>query len=194
MALVIPIDHAQVAFQFSLVGDPQVMVSTIGALWNFGAATPQEAADNYADAFAATFTAANIATGYTFKGVRMYVGSGGPGTIIVEAPRSVVGTGAATALPSNCAVLVKKGSATPGRSGRGRMFLPPFGIAEADVNANGEFTPAVLPFVQTKIDNALAGDQWRILHDSTTPGAPAPTPITSLIVDGRIATQRRRMR
>jgi hypothetical protein len=194
MTLVIPDGFGQAAYRFSLTGDPEVMISTIGVLWNDIGGTPQGTADDMRDQFSSVFGAADIIAGWSFLGVTLKAQDGGGLPGIFEAPANVVGTAAITSPPNNVTTLVKKITALGGRSGRGRMFLPPFNLNEASVANNGMISGVVLAAMQTGINSAIWAANRMLLHDSAAPGAPDPTPITSLIVDPQVATQRRRLR
>lgn len=194
MTLVIPEGFGQAAYRFSLSGDPEEMVSTIGVDLGFGVQTPQELADKLADDFMAVFGAGNIVAGWTFNGVTIY-GRTSPGPVVIfEAPRVRVGTATPTSPPQNVAMLVRKSTNLGGRSGRGRMFLPPFMLSEDSVSPAGMIDAGVRNVLQGLIDNAFLGDGYVILHDSLTPGPPPPTPIVNLTLDPLVATQRRRLR
>jgi hypothetical protein len=193
MALVIPPGFGQLAYRFGLNTDPEIMVTTIGVDIAFGATGPQDKVDQKADAFAAAVPAASLAGGYTFLGCILREGAAGGGSVIYEAPRAIVGVAAAVSLPNNCAFLVRKGTGRAGRRGRGRMYLPPYIVAEADVTNTGMLSPAALVNLQGVVDAAFPGDDFVLLHDSL-PSVIPPDPVTSLVVDRQIATQRRRMR
>lgn len=190
MALEIPSGFGQLAYRFGLASDPEVMITTIGV--DVGA-DPQGQVDDKADAFAAAVPAASLAGGYSFLGCVLRVGTGTTETVIVEAPRNVVGTAAAVSLPNNCAYLVRKTTGRAGRRGRGRMYLPPYIVAEADIDSNGMLSGPTLTALQAIVDDAFAGSDFVLLHDSE-PASIAPDPILTLVVDRQIATQRRRMR
>jgi hypothetical protein len=121
------------------------------------------------------------------------VGTGGTSRVVYESPQNVIGTGADVSIPNNCAFLVHKLTERAGRRGRGRMYLPPYVVAESDVNSNGILSPAALVNLQTLVGNAFPGDDFVLLHDSLPSSIP-PDIITALNVDRQIATQRRRMR
>lgn len=194
MTLVIPDGFGQAAYRFSLTGDPEVMISTIGVLWEGIGGDPQDTAESMRDQFMSVFSGADIIAGWSFLGVSLKAQSGGGLPGVFEAPANVVGTAAIGAPPNNVSTLVKKITALGGRSGRGRMFLPPFNLNETSVANNGMITGAVLATMQTGINAAFWAANRVLLHDSATPGSPDPTPITSLIVDPQVATQRRRLR
>lgn len=191
MALLIPPGFAQASLRWSLTGDPEVMISTVG----IGVNGPgQTEADDLADAWIASWPAANMFSQYTFLGVVLRVGQDGGPPIIVEAPRSQVGTATGNPLPQNCTVLVRKSTSTGGRSGRGRMYLPPYGLSESFVDSKGMIEPATVAVLQTAVSAALFGTVDPVLlHDEASP-VTAPSPLSAVTVDTRIATQRRRLR
>jgi hypothetical protein len=194
MSLVIPVGYAQVAYRWSLLGDPEFMISTIG----YGLVTGQPLqvqAQGLADSWLSTMgVAANQSNQYTFKGVVMRVGNAtGPPTI-VEEPRNVVGGAAGdVVLPQNCSLLVKKFTGAGGRANRGRMYIPPTQLYENLVDSRGVLGAPTLASIQASLDSWHATSEFVILHDSTSP-VQTPTVITKLNLDSRIATQRRRLR
>jgi hypothetical protein len=191
MALNIPAGHAQAVYRFSLLGDPDEMITTIGVAI---VGSAQSEADALADNFIAAFTPNIISVGWTFLGVRLYVGPSSGPLVIVDAQRNFAGTSPTETLPTNCAYLITKGTARGGRQGRGRMFLPPIFVAEGSVDKNGVMPPATVTAVQDIVSAAFLGDFFVLLHDELSPLPIAPDPITSLTVQRQIATQRRRMR
>jgi len=109
-------------------------------------------------------------------------------------------TGTSAPLPQNCAGLVHKRSLNAGRRHRGRMFYP--GLSETDVDAAGVVGIGTLNAVNAKLTAWLTSikttigaiDEMVILHGTGISGAPTPTVVTSMLMDGRLATQRRRLR
>lgn len=96
--------------------------------------------------------------------------------------------------PPSVAVLIRKSTAAPGRSGRGRMYLP-WAATDASVDELGILDGAAQAVMQTKFDSWRSNSQFAdlfltLLHA----GAGTPAAITALTVDGRVATQRRRLR
>jgi hypothetical protein len=194
MTLVIPPGYAQAAWRFECAGDPEPMITTCGIAVSGFAGDFTAAANEMADNFTDAWPAASINEAWTFIGVVLRVGQDGAPPIIAEAARSVVGTSDTSTLPSNCSYLVKKSSARGGRPGRGRMFVPPFGLPEGEVDPNGAISGAHLAVAQGLIDDWFDPISAFILHDSTAPGGTDPSEVTNMVVDRRIATQRRRMR
>lgn len=119
------------------------------------------------------------------------------GPVTFVAPIGVVGTvSSQTAVPVNAAVLVQKRTARGGRMGRGRLFWPPGQLLETTVSPSGLISPAQLTDQQTKFTALLSqlnGNDvsMRLLHDDAIA---APDPVTSLVVQAVMASQRTRMR
>jgi hypothetical protein len=193
MPLNVPQGFGLLAYRWGLASDPEVMVCTVGVDLGGAGGSAQDIADTKADAMETAIPDQDMAGGYTFLGCTLRVAAVGGGSVLVEAPRSVVGTAAASSVPNNCAYLVHKNTARAGRRGRGRMFLPPWVIAEVDVNQNGILTGAALTNLQSRVDVGFPLAGLVLLHDEA-PAIIDPDPILSLVVDRQIATQRRRMR
>ncbi len=114
-------------------------------------------------------------------------------------PSGEAGTGqdgASTVAPDSpqVAALVKKVTAGGGRQQRGRMFLPIVG--EANTDSGGMLSTASRNAWQTAVtgwlnDLALRNVPMVLLHNQVEI---VPTPVTALVVDPRVATQRRRLR
>ena len=62
------------------------------------------------------------------------------------------------------------------------------------MNNAGVISSTYLALLQGKFTTFHGVVTWVLLHDSASPGAPAPTVITAFNVDSVIATQRRRLR
>jgi hypothetical protein len=199
MTVLIPEGFAQVAFRWKTVGDLEAMISTIGV------AIP-EAADPalLANAMVAIATfpgsicqASLMSTQYSFVGTEVFARVGGD-IVTSESTATTVGTVSAMAPPpNNCAVLVKKLTNFGGRRNRGRMFLPPCGVNEGEVDSAGIILPARLAILQGQVnvlrEQLEAADYGPYLFHSSGPTATA-TLISALSVQGQIATQRKRMR
>jgi len=128
------------------------------------------------------------------------VGQDGGDPLSVEGTVTFSTGAGGASLPSNCAVLFKKTSATGGRKGRGRFYLP-WSVADSGVNDIGQIDPGDVPEYQALADSFLedlASDSppapMVILHDSEGAGIePSPSVVLALTVDPLIATQRRRL-
>lgn len=90
-------------------------------------------------------------------------------------------------------LLVQKKTGLGGREGRGRLYMP--GLGEGSVDPGGDVVSANLAVFQTNWDAFLTeietvSNGMVLLHNSLT----APTPVSSLVLSGVVATQRRRQR
>lgn len=104
------------------------------------------------------------------------------------------GTIASQALPNQACVLMRKNTALGGKKHRGRSFWP--GGCENQTDGAGLLTDAALLAWQGAVEDfyiavSAAGYQPVLLH---TLGTDTPTPITTVIVQQLLATQRRRLR
>jgi hypothetical protein len=198
MGVIIPEGYGQLSMDLYVSGDNEAMTSTIG--WDNapgGFSDPQEAADAFFAILTDTgapFEPSNVADEVTVGPFRATIGTAsgpltGPGLL------TEVGTAGVNALPNNCTLLVRKVTATGGRKGRGRMYIYPAGTDESVVDRVGVIGSLEVAAEQAKWDQvfaavSLAELDFVLLHSDAT----APSPITSLVVDPRIATQRRRLR
>lgn len=192
MSLVIPVGFAQIAYRWSLAGDPEYMISTIGMDVSELGGSVSNAANT---AWEAAWVPSNFSHDWTYRGCIAYIGQDGGPPVIQETPRAITGTHATMdTTPQNVSLLVRKGTDHGGRAGRGRMFLPPFALDEGNVSVNGMLDDGFVVDTQAILAGFLVAADWVLLHDTATPGSPAPYPITNLTLDTRIATQRRRLR
>lgn len=134
-----------------------------------------------------------LADDVTLSRVRVVLGQDGAPTE-GEWQGNVAGSSAVDEASPQVAILVKKVTGFAGRDMRGRMYVP--GIGKTAVQADGGITAAKLEDLQFAFTNFLAN-----LTANGTPmvlGHNAPlqdwTPVTNLVVDARVATQRRRLR
>lgn len=195
MPLQIPDGFVNATLSIQLEGDPELMSTSLG----WAIETPPFTQAN------ATALLEGMALPVGDLMVNVYVIIGGVVTIggtdppvRLEATFSVQGTQGASGAPQNTATLIKKTSAGGGIRNRGRMFVP--GVPEGVVNSIGVFSSAALAQFQASVDDlfevgASAGtntQQDPVLFHETGPDI--PTVLTNLIVDPRVATQRRRLR
>lgn len=200
MPLLIPPGYGEATVLFSLVGDPEVMTVAFGFV-DDGVTPAEDLADALYNPWA-TWVSTTWGSDYAALGLRVDINRAGvmlEGEIFDTEP----GLGATAHPVQNTAMLVRKGSGLAGRANRGRWYLPPGRLAEADVNNYGLIDAADLAVIQGEVDTLFAGLQTAaggdlvILHSEDVPAPglePPPTVITSLTVDQRVATQRRRLR
>lgn len=202
MSLIIPPGFAQGVLNFTWTGDGEPMVSTIGLDVSDAGGDGQSVAEALHVAFGTTL-ADRLSDPVTFTHATVYMGQDGGGTIPFDSTGDPVpGTADGASLPSNCAYLLRKRTGLGGRRGRGRMYLP--GVGEDEADNLGNLPGAWLTTMQDRADDfmaALLDDTVGpaippvVLHRSEGIGAePVPTPITVFQMDGKIATQRQRLR
>lgn len=196
MGVVVPVGETLAVLRWILDGDPEEMVSTIGVNYE-GSTDPNVVA---AQVFVAAAGSASICDetamvgGWTFVGVTTYT-QDDPGMLVGEFNDPIVSTsGDTNALPSNCAFLVHKSTASSGRQNKGRMYLPPFLGVESEVSRTGLIIANYSAY-NARVEDFFAGLVSQDLNPRLFHSTPIPaTPITALTLDTQIATQRRRMR
>ena len=118
-----------------------------------------------------------------------------PGGLTAATAQTANGADGNPANPPNVAVLIRKNTATGGRRGRGRMYMP--GVAQVAQLEGGFLTTAFQAAAQAGANTLLSGmatddTPMVVLHDTLAGGIPAG--VTSLTVQTILATQRRRIR
>lgn len=191
-----------------------------GAQWTFGVElnnpallTAEEVAESVHDIIQATSIEAAMTDTTNIQSVSVKFGPDETGES-GEFVENILGTAAVQTVPPNVALLVRKLSGLGGRRGRGRMYVP--GLGESSVDTGGTIVGGTVSGWQTIFDAIFNGLESQdtpmvLLHDP--PGhwilnsngqprfvadvgedAPAPTTVTSLVVESRVASQRRRNR
>jgi hypothetical protein len=107
-----------------------------------------------------------------------------------------VGGSSANGMPPNVALLIRKKTAQGGHSNSGRMYLP--GVQEAAADEAGLVLGSFQTGLQGTMDDGLeefstGGFPMQLLHSESAPST-TPDEIIDLVVDGHVATQRRRLR
>lgn len=201
MGVIVPEDDATVTMIYTCGGRPKEITWGFGL---FGQVTPidgQEAADAiYAAATDDPSTgleicaATNMVATWHFIGVSVSVMTS-TGPLVFQHLETVDGTMSGEACPVNCAILFKKNTALGGRKNRGRCYLPPSNVVEGDIDAIGGIGGDALVDLQAQMNNFLTAvgeaDLFPCLHHSD---GSTGTLISSITIEGTIATQRRRMR
>jgi hypothetical protein len=149
-----------------------------------------------ANNFLTTSVKALFSTQVVFTRVTNYLYTGGSSASLVSVSTpSIAGTSAVAGMPNQCAVVVTLETGVPGRSNRGRAYLPPVNVGL--INAG---TVQLSSATCTTLANAFAS-MLTALHDDSSPnGVPAVASalkgairdITAVRVDSIIDTQRRR--
>lgn len=201
MGVELPVGFGQWTLPFRLIGDLEEMVITCGFVDGDGTDAPNDVATSITNALLskASFAASSISNQYSM----------GPGRVTVnralgtfEGTGSITRTGTAslTTLPHNCAILIRKNTARGGRRGKGRMYVPPFMVAESNITPAGVVFSTAVDTLTSEFNSWLAecsalNLQLVLLHgDSPESATPGPDPILAFTCQSVIATQRTRLR
>lgn len=185
------------AMHWTNSGDAEPMISTFGVKDNSPGRTPDTVANLIATAIDnGDITAGEImCVGWTYTGFTL-TQTLAAGDLVVERPATVDGDNAVSGLPSNCALLIKKLTASGGRRNRGRFYFPAAYLPEATVSSNGDLDNTLVANYQARFDNFLTelsgADLPMVVWHELAPLT--GTVVTTLTVQSKIATQRRRMR
>jgi len=192
--MTIPIGYAQINWICSGANLPTGAQFTLGVDISGYAGSPADlgaiAIIEYDD-----HIAPSVVDGCGISGVLVKFGpdATGPSALVSG---NVNGEAAGTPSPPQVSYLALKHTALGGRAGRGRMYIP--GVPEAQVGGSGVLEGTWRANLETGLNTvlaelALAGAEPVVLHQ---PGSPllVPTPITSMTVSTRVATQRQRLR
>jgi hypothetical protein len=197
MGVVWPVGEFQSVLRWSLTGDPEEMVCTLGVR-HASETDPSTVAQDIYDAATASASITSLAAlnqGWTFVGVTCYL-QDDPGQIIGTYNNPITATvGGLLTLPQNNSFLIHKVTGSSGRQNKGRMYLPPYVLGEGDVSVGGVIGSGVYTTIQGRWNQfegnlSTAGITPVLFHSL---GGPS-TPITSFLLDPVIATQRRRLR
>lgn len=196
-----PQGFVHVVHQLLLIGDPEPMVVTYGAgLQEAELFEPIDIAGALHGIFD-TRMSAIVSSRYTLHQTQVYVGTGDPmGDLTAIFVEDQPMAGSIDCAPQNCAFLVHKLTNRAGRRGKGRFYLP--GIPESVVDNAGGVASAFQGTMNTALAAFLADiaalpdlTGMVLIHNEGVTAVPAaPTPVTQLVVDRMIATQRRRLR
>lgn len=197
---IIPVGFGQLTFVFLIDGDTEEMLTSVGVdLSEAGGdfdAVVEGATATWAESFLLEQTIA-----CTYVRTVLQVGQDGGDPLVFEDISGLAGLDPTGPLPPNVAYLMRKTTTLGGRAGRGRMFLP--GIAlQGEFEANGTVSDDKLFDMQTRGNqffNIMASGNSGAFPDSAlvllhSGATPAPTTLTGLQAQRKLATQRRRLR
>lgn len=194
--MTIPIGYCEVWFRFDLTGDVEPMYTHLAY------STLEPPTQTVIDAgFTAFVTAFKpfFSPSMLLSGGHVLIGNDGGAIRWESSITPVVGTGSANCLPQNSAYLLKKQSALGGRKNRGRMYLPC--PPESNIGDAGTVNTSIITAINAAAVGLTVGGAIVnafdflggpvILHEAAIDD---PTPVTDLVTDRYIATQRRRLR
>lgn len=191
----IPSGYAQANLAFTGTGFPTGAEITLGLDVSVYAGTPNDAALDVAQSWNTVGIDALVPPSCHLTSVEVKYGPSATGPTGLWTG-DIAGTASGEQMQPGTAILVRKITALGGKAGRGRFYHP--GVIEEQVTAAGDLTSTPLSNWQSALDDWLSTLQAAdlspvVLHAAGSPLS-TPTPITALQVDGRVATQRRRLR
>jgi hypothetical protein len=194
--VIIPAGAAQINYVFGGIAAPTGAEITIGFDGVAGVPyTPTQLAELAEDSWTTNLRPRTV-DDVTLETIRVKFGPNetGPST---ELAVNLAGSVSANTAAPNTSYLIHKNTALGGRRGRGRMYYP--GVNEIEVDEGGTVLAAVVTAWNTALAAYLTqmeagGGDVVVLHAAGISSVPVPTPILSLSVDNRVATQRRRLR
>lgn len=202
MGVEIPVGYGDMAFRYSLDGDPEEMLTTIGfrAVAGDDLSSLQAAAADVYNAWrneVVDISGSGMSPDWLFLGVRYTVNADPNGLLTFEEDSVITGTTVGETIPNNVALLVRKTTALGGKKNRGRMYLPPVDTTAAGVTPQGDLSAVYRANWQARLTafltevESLTTAELVVLHSDPLQ---VPTPITNLVMGPRLATQRRRLR
>lgn len=188
--MIIPVGFAQVSHIFGGVGLDYGAAVVYGVDLN-GILDPTVAAEIAHDAWVDNLLPLQTAD-VTLQRTLCKFGPNATGNF-GEWSANFVGTAGGTQASPQVCWLAKKVTGAGGRMGRGRMFIP--GITDATVQVDGTISSANAAGATVKTRAFLNqldtnGMPMTLLHKASSD----PDGVTDLVIDGRVATQRRRVR
>lgn len=195
MSVQIPPGFAQISVGHLLGGYTRRAFTVWGL--DLGGSPPGSAvtlANTFQNIYAQTI-GGQIDSSVSISQTRALIGQDGEPLVGVATQFDVGGASRESAAPA-LAALVHLNTGLGGRRNRGRKFLP-WAVSDSNVTENGTLQTAAVTALQTAVSafqTELADEGWQavILHGSGVTSVPDPTPVTSMVVDGVISTQRRR--
>ncbi len=151
-------------------------------------------ANDVLNAFQAAL-AAKIDVSVTLGPCHLAIGQDDGSSINVVGSTTYAGASVVTSVPPAVAFLIRKTTATGGKRGRGRFYLP-WAIATANLDEGGNIAGASVTAMQSAVTSFLTtlatggiATPMVLLHQV---GSSTPSLVTALTADPRAATQRRR--
>lgn len=193
--LVIPAGFCQITWHFTQPGDSEDMLTSMGFQLDAGvtATDVEDISAAFASAVATIVAGDQQLTQADFR-----LGAAEPPYLLIEVPLSGLGFSGSDSLPQNTAGLLKKFSTDAGRAGRGRNYIP--SMARTIVDQVGTVSPGAVTACNADLETFRSGPALAtpfaglvILHGAQSPVG-APSDVSSIVLDGKVATQRRRLR
>lgn len=188
---VIPTGYAEVSLNFIGAAVPRGAVCTFG-VEDVASVGPTQIAIEVQAAYVTEITP-DLVTSITLSSIRVKMGPNDTGPMVDYATNNSGGSSQDSVVP-NAAMLISKVTAVGGRKGRGRMFHPGYG--ESGMEDGGVWLPAGLAAFQQNWTDFLGLLAFNDVPMVLLHSQPIITPnlVTSLVLQPRAATQKRRLR
>jgi hypothetical protein len=192
--MIIPANFGQVNFIFNGIGVPTGAEVTMGFFRIDSGKSAADTADELGDMWIAAQISLSMEESVDLAAVLVKFGPNATGASALV-PKTDGGASNDICNP-NTAFLVRKITDDGGRAGRGRFYLP--GVPSSQVDDGGQLDTTWAANLQSALDDfhtAMAASDMTpvVLHGAGSP-ITTPSPVTSLQLDPRVATQRRRLR
>jgi hypothetical protein len=201
MPLVLPTSFFNASYRWNVEGDDHDMSFALAGQLNTGVDADAFASE-LATAWLDGYDMGNVYAAWTFHGVHVLINTGA-GLAAGDSDPDEPGTGGgAETVPPNTSMIFKKTTGLAGVRERGRMYMPGFSLADADVNNDGTIDATPLATIGVNLANWLdvtvtdvtSISGFFLLHEAASPGPGTPTAITAFTLENLVATQRRRLR
>lgn len=151
MTLIVPPGFANAAFTFTGAVGTQPYITTLGFQVDLGATTAVEVANGVMGSYAAVM-ASETSSGLVLDRVSLYVGDDGPSGSVDSDLSPVAMTRSGSYPPTACSAIARKVTASVGRRGRGRMFLPGV-LSESEIDQDGSVVTTRRGTLNAALDN-----------------------------------------
>lgn len=198
MALNIPVGYGLAVMTHAVPFAGQTQLCTFG----FNVADIDDDPNDIAEGLSALWAGGSgpcapstVADSTRFNGTKVYIQKE-VGLVLGEHTANIDCTRSTQPPAPQVALICKKRTALVGRRYRGRMYLPASYLVGTQVGPSGVIDTTALAAIQTRMTNWLADMasslQPVVLFHTTAPFT--ATPVTSLVLETVIGTQRRRVR
>jgi len=191
--MIIPENYGEAVAVYEFIDTGERMTTSFG-YHNIGTDDATSNSIQLSTSWRSIFTAATTLDSYRMLGMYVIQMLGGV-LQSAQTADNMDGTVNADPVSPAVAVGVKKQTSYAGKKYRGRMYLPPAFLGEANVNGAGVIDGATVTAIQGRADDLIAELNsvdlpMYLLHSDAT----SPTHVDDLIVRSNVRTQRRRQK
>lgn len=195
MTVQIPPGYAMASIEYWLQGYTRPAVTTWGLDVSANMYDPDTMARGFHDIYAGAMqprTDSNV----TLRNARIVIGQDGPDPVIGISNQFTAGTSSRESTPPALALMVNTPTGLGGRRNRGRKYIP-WAVGEGSVDERGVVENSAVNTSQLALDqfkDDLEDNDWYlvVLHGAGSSPIPPPTPISRLLVNPIIRTQKQR--